>query len=184
MPKIITSAAAVAAVLIAAGAARADTFDARQPASIAEALKDAGATNIEVKKEEESEYILADKGELKFSVDFYTCGNRRQCREVVLIANWDTDTVSLYQINAWNQWTYECPAFLNDKKEPYVWLTLTMYGDERRTRIAQYAKNYFTCLDTFHDFVGDPEEFLTANVKGYQPEKPEPAAAKPPPAKP
>lgn len=177
---IRTACAALAAAFLAVcGAAHAASFDGREPDEFAKALGDAGATDVKVKpmKEGEGHYIIATAVDGDITIGFKACGRRKQCQYVLMQARWDADSVTLHQLNAWNQWTINCPAYLDTDRSPFVWNTLTLYGDESRTRVAQLAKNYFGCVQDFDAFVGDPDQFLKDNLDDYQPEKAEKPAA-------
>ena len=171
----------LAAALAAAGAARADDFDARKAPDILSVVTTHGASG-ELKNDKQGRpTIEARAGTLYFGVDFSDCNDARtSCDTFMLSGAWNAKDVSLDQVNRWNRWTAFCPAYLDREGAPNMWYTLAVTSHTSREEVAADMDRWIDCLQSFDALVGSPEDFLRRHETPAPPTPAAPAAPAPP----
>jgi hypothetical protein len=150
--------------LAASWAAPAAAFDSRDPTAILSVLTANGASG-EIKKDDGgAPYIDAKAGQLKFTVDFYSCNTPKTlCDSVVYQVGWSDVKANTDQINRWNRWVLFCPAYLAKEDHPHAWFPVKGFADDTREHVKVQQDEWLSCLSDFDRFTDDPEAFLKAH---------------------
>ena len=164
MKHLLVAGLAVCLATLAGASDAAATFDARNPADVLAVISSNGATG-ELKKDENGRpYIEAKTGALPFELDFYGCdANGATCSKVLYTIAWQTNAVSLDQVNRWNRLTLMCPAYLNTGNHPRAWYGVRPSASETSDDVVAELNIWLDCLSEFDKFTDAPEAYLKAN---------------------
>lgn len=152
---------ALTALAAAMASVPAFAFDAHNPEDVLSVLVTNGASGTMKTNDKGVKYIDAKTGELIFEVDFYDCDKaQKSCDTVLYLLGYDSELVTVDQLNTWNRWTFLCPGYLTLDKHPHVWLTVLPSVHDTRDDIAAQQNRWQRCLRDFDQFTGDPQNFI------------------------
>ncbi len=145
------------ALLLAAfaGSAAAQSVDAANPKSVADALLKLGyRAKLETDSEGDPVVRSAIEG-IDYSVFFYGCNGGKLCKYVVFTASFDLrDGMTLEAINEWNRAKIIGQAHLDDEMDPHLEYFLTTIGGLNQANFADAVDWWGVTMAEFKTHIG------------------------------
>lgn len=149
-----------AALLVMAGAAQAQPFDARKPADLAAALTAAGASGKLETDNKGNHFLKATQDDFNFSVEFRDCSaDKSSCQAAYYLASWEMDSPPPKTLNLWNDVTYVCVAFQGADGTPYLKMGFLPKATDTRAGLIADHDMWLQCVGEFRNLLADPAAF-------------------------
>lgn len=116
-----------------------DLVTARDPKVLLEIAKGFGSATLETDSVGDPKISGRING-IIYKVDFYGCQNNRNCTDLLFVASWRSDRVTLEDVNAWNRDKRFGKAYLDSDDDPCLELAVNLdFGVSRKNMEDNFA---------------------------------------------
>jgi hypothetical protein len=136
-------------------------FDASDPAGLIALLAELQAKAETTRSADDSVFLRVTTPAYAFGIQYAGCdARRRACKALAFSTQSDQHTVTLAQINDFNQTSIVCRAFQDRQGKPHVMYATLVSAQDSREAMQAHLGAWQGCLQTFGDFLADPDAFL------------------------
>lgn len=136
-------------------------YDAQDPQSLIGLLTAVGAQAQTGRKDEDSVFVAVKSPAANFSIQFAGCDRQgRSCQAALFDNPMDARSPTLVQINAFNQASVTCRAYVDTGNKPHVLYSAVLMRSDSREAARTHLAAWQGCIVEGRNFVADPAGFL------------------------
>lgn len=142
-------------------AAKAASFDARDPAGLISVLGEMGAKAEVSKAAAEEVFVNVSTPGYGFGVQFAGCDAQgKGCKGLAFSTAAEKKTATLAQINGFNQTSINCRAFQDKAGKSHIAYSALLSAHDTRDEMKTHIGAWQGCVAAFGEFLTDPPGFL------------------------
>ncbi|THD81998.1 MAG: hypothetical protein E7812_04115 [Phenylobacterium sp.] len=147
----------------AAAPAPTGPFDARNPDYLIALLAGMQAQATVAERQDDTVSLKVVNPAYGFSAQFAGCDpHGRVCKALAFSGLSEQRTVTLAEINRFNQTTINCHAFMDNGGKPHAWYSTLVFESTTRADMITHIQAWQGCWATFGAFLKSPTDYLSA----------------------